>query len=206
MYCFTLNVGEQPSRGLHVKADNQTASVFIGGDDGISLPTSRELFETMVKLDQQAMQLPQLKDTTSLPLPLVCNADLVDKAKLEGTEQDDEVERPILVGKSSNDPDRRALVHVIPPEGVHVRYTGCYKREQFTGVKVIRGYPSIQEVEGIELLSECNGELLLIMQPNASFRVSLPRGHDPNFFMYRLTMARRPRLVPTTPTTKREAA
>lgn len=209
MYCFTLNVGGQPSRGLHVKADNQSAGVFIGGDTGITLPTSKELFETMVRLDEQALQLPHLKDITNLPLPLVYNANLVDRATLEGTEpapEDEDVERPVLVGRSSDDPDRRALVHVLPPEGVHVRYSGCYKREQFTGTKVIRGYPSILEVEGIEVLAECNGEVLLIMQPNASFRVSLPRHHEPNFHMYRLTMAKRPRLVPTTPTTRREAA
>lgn len=204
MYCFTLNVGGDLSRGIRIEMDGRTPcpGVYIGGEkDGVALPVAEEWFHQMVELDRLALELPELKDCDSLKLPLIMNAGLEEKEIEEGASACKLVSRP------GNEPDKRALVRVIPPDEVRIRHSGCYKMETFDGRRVTRGFPKLRDVPGIELLAEVGGEAIFIMGPGAAFRIGMPRGASPKFHMFRLTSTgAKPRLIDITPADRSEAA
>jgi len=207
MYCFTLKIGEAPVRGIRIGMDSRMSvpGILVGSDkDGIQIPCEVAWFNKMVELDHQTLELPELKGS-QLPLPIIMNADL---REVETGQKDDEGHPLVecqMVGRPGSETDRRALVHVIPPDGARARFSGCYKIESMVDAKVSRGYPGLEHVPGVSVVAHINGEALLVLHPNAAFRATLPRSTQPNLFMYRLTSTgSKTRLIDLTP--KREAA
>ena len=180
MYCYTLALGKEPSRGIHIQMDGRTPvpGVYIGNDkEGVTLPVSQKWFELMTELDHQVLDLPEMRGR-SFGLPTVLNADI------EEIEEGDDIMLQ-LVSRSGKEIDQRVLVHVIPPEGARVTYSGNYKVESLKDRRVVRAYPRLDDVPGIEVLTQCGSELVLVMQPNAVFRAVLPKEFQNRYLSYR---------------------
>jgi hypothetical protein len=203
MYCFTLVAGSEVERGIRIKNSSVPASCpgVSVGDTETFLAVSQDWFDQMINLDQKALELPALKGK-QLALPTLMNTEFTEEGLVtQPTGHLKDLAKCCLVSRPGNDLDRRALVHLMRPQPQGYRATGCYKVESVSargtgGLKVIRNYPPLDEVVGIEMVAEVAGGALFIMHPGAAFRVALPRGSEPPFVMYRLTPSgMRPNLI-----------
>jgi hypothetical protein len=195
MRCYTLVIGGVPEEGIRLSMDpgDSVPGVVVGPrEHGLVVPVDSAWFKTIVDLQQNALQLQECHGK-SLGLPLITHCEL------EGENLEDDGDRKafVLHSRSGRDKDRRVLIHLLPPEGERVRYTGCHKIESYDKdtQKVTRQYPKLDDVVGIELIAGTHGEALIIMHPGASFRVTRSKSsHHPDFHLYMLIASRSPKI------------
>ena len=193
MYCYTLNIGGVPERGIRIAMVEKykVPAVVVGDQEkGDMIPIDQAWFDHIVTLQQVAKDLPMLKGK-ALSLPMLMNCEL------EGTDPSEYK----LVGRPNPEPDTRALVHLIPPEGAEVRYTGCYKIEKEEEGKVVAKYPKLDSVVGLEhIAGKLRGEVLLIMHLGSSVRIIL---RNEQVYRYKTILGRisprMPRIIDVSP-------
>jgi len=216
MHCFTLVVGEEVTRCIHIGVAKNAETTCPGiavGKAGQFLPMSQDWFDHMVMLDQRALELPELKGVQLVMAP-IANAALHEE--VIGTEERDgkleQLVRCSLVSRPRDELDRRALVHLIQPSDIKAKYSGGYKVEHPTKrkgteeIRIARSYPKLRDTAGIEVLAEDDGDAVFTMLPGAAFRIDAPKGvryempdapgSTAPFLMYRLSpTGRTPNLV-----------
>jgi len=194
MHCFTLAVGGEVTRGIHVRVAEGTGTtcpgILVGDNKGPFLPVEQAWFDRMVERDQRALELPEL----IVPPPTIMHADFYEEGQgiTDPTGNVEDLSRCCLVSKPGGESDRRALVWMTKAPGLRATYTGCYKVESIakrgdSNIKVVRNYPNLEDVIGVEMIAEDSGSALFIMHPGAAFRIALPKNSYPSFLMYRLT-------------------
>jgi hypothetical protein len=211
MRCFTLHVGEEVTQGIRIKVaegtDTTCPGILVGGNKGPFLPVEQAWFDRMVERDQRALELPEL----IVPPLTIMHADFYEEGHgvTQPTGKVEELSKCSLVSRPGGEKDRRALVYLAQTPGIRASYTGCYKiesavrRKDSEYIKVVRNYPNLEDVIGVEMIAEANGEALFIMHPGAAFRIAMPKNHDPSFIMYRLTpTGARPNLIRLEPKDK----
>ena len=214
MQCFTVTVGEGVTRGIRLeiaKSGEASRSGINIGTHGLFLPVAQDWFDSMVDLDQKALAFPGL-----VVQPLTITHAAFHEEGIGVTDPSGKVEdlpRCSLVSRPDNELDRRALVYLTHAARDRVSYTGCYMSERLAKkqgsdhIKVVRDYPPLEEVIGIEFIAGAGGDAMFIMHPGSAFRVELPRGNNPSFVMYRLTSTgARPNLIMLEPRGRSQAA
>ena len=200
MYCYTLVIGGVPERGIQLSMIPGAGlpGVVIGtGEDRVAIPVTQALFDSIVDVQQSALQLRECQGK-ELSLPWMSNCDV------EGGSLDSSGKRKefVLVERAGNEQDKRALVHLVPAEDERVRYCGCHQIETINEAthKVIRKWPKLEDIVGIEYLGGCHGEHLIIMYPGASFRAQRT-GFQKSIrqtYMLSSSNSSRPRVIDTT--------
>jgi hypothetical protein len=169
---------------------HKVPAVVVGGQEkGDAIPIDQAWFDRIIELQKAARELPQLKGRAlSLPVLMHCELEGIEPSKYE------------LFERPGNEPDRRALVHLIPPEGAKVAYSGSYKIEKEDGNKIVAKYPRIDEVVGVEFIAgRPRGEILIIMHPGSSVRVVQTVLNDAHVFRYKLSGWGEPKIIDTSP-------
>lgn len=198
MHCYTLPLGGTPTRGiaLAMEPSDEVPGVVIGqrdAKDGAFIPIEAPWFERIKDLHRQASSLQEIRGKT-LTLPLMTHCELIGgEVEEEGGKR-----KPLqLVSRPSREQDNRVLVKIVPPEGVKVRYTGCYRQETMSEQdKVVRSYPAIDKLVGVEHIAGRRGEILLVMYPASAIRAEVGGGVA---YVYRLAGKKfEPRIIDTT--------
>ncbi len=192
MHCYTLPLGGTPIRGIELAMEpsDPVPGVVIGqrdAKDGAFIPIDAAWFATIQDLHRQASGLQECRGKT-LTLPRMTHCEL------EGNSLQDFR----LLSRPSREQDVRVLVKIVPPEGVtKVRYTGCYRQETMSEQdKVIRTYPAIDKLVGVEHIAGRRGEVLLVMYPASAIRAEVGGGQA---YVYRLAGKKfEPRIIDTT--------
>lgn len=191
MHCYTLPLGGAPTRGiaLAMEPSDEVPGVVIGqrdAKDGAFIPIEAPWFERIKDLHRQASSLQEIRGKT-LTLPLMTHCEL------EGVGPSDFR----LLSRPSREQDNRVLVKIVPPEGAKVRYTGCYRQETMSEQdKVVRSYPAIDKLVGVEHIAGRRGEILLVMYPASAIRAEVGGGVA---YVYRLAGKKfEPRIIDTT--------